>query len=96
MNCIEPEVEGLRPDAGTTGGLSLYGALRALGYPRLVLLTHWDRFNVGCDVAQQAAIERLRSFISELKAASPRTEVIVPKYFEPVAVESARQLENKY
>ncbi len=48
--------------------------------------THWDRFNVGYDVSQQPAIDRLQSFIAEVKEASPRTEVIEPKYFIPVVV----------
>ena len=57
--------------------------------------THWDRFNVPYGVSQQPAIERLQSFIAEVKAASPRTDVIVPKYFDPITVESSRQL-GKY
>jgi len=97
MNYIERDVDGLRPDAALIGAMperqEIYHyterLLRALGYPRLVLPTHWDRFNVPYDVSQQPAIERLQSFIAEVKAASPRTEVIVPKYFEPVAVESS-------
>jgi L-ascorbate metabolism protein UlaG (beta-lactamase superfamily) len=104
MNYIEREVDGLRPDVALIGAMperrEIYRyterLLRALGYPRLVLPTHWDRFNVGYDVSQQPAVERLQSFISEVKAVSPRTEVIVPKYFEPVAVESSRQPENKH
>lgn len=96
MNYIEREVDGLRPDVALIGAMperqEIYHyterLLRALGYPRLVLPTHWDRFNVPYDVSQQPAIERLQSFIAEVKAASPRTEVIVPKYFEPVAVDS--------
>lgn len=97
MNYIEREVDGLRPDVALIGAMperqEIYHyterLLRALGYPRLVLPTHWDRFNVPYDVSQQPAIERLQSFVAEVKAASPRTEVIVPKYFEPVAVESS-------
>jgi len=85
-------------NAGTTGGLSLYRAPASrLRLSRLVLPNHWDHFNVRYDVTQQAAIERLRSFISEVKASSfPRTEMIVPRYFELVAVESSRQLENNH
>lgn len=98
MNYIEREVDGLRPDVALIGAMperqEIYHyterLLRALGYPRLVLPTHWDRFNVPYDVSQQPAIDRLQSFIAEVKAASPRTEVIVPKYFEPVAVEPSR------
>lgn len=104
MNYIEREVDGLRPDVALIGAMperqEIYRyterLLRALGYPRLMLPTHWDRFNVPYDVSQQPAIERLQSFIAEAKATSPRTEVIVPKYFEPVVVESTRQLENRH
>jgi L-ascorbate metabolism protein UlaG (beta-lactamase superfamily) len=94
MNYIEREVDGLRPDAAVIGAMperrEIYQyterLLRALGYPRIVLPTHWDRFNVPYDVSQQPAIERLQSFIAEVKAASPGTQVIVPKYFEPITV----------
>jgi L-ascorbate metabolism protein UlaG (beta-lactamase superfamily) len=97
MNYIEREVEGLQPDVALIGAMperqEIYHyterLLHALGYPRLVMPTHWDRFNVPYNVPQQPAIERLQSFIAEVKAASPRTEVIVPKYFEPVRVESS-------
>ncbi len=98
MNYIEREVEGLRPDVAVMGASperkEIYHytqrLLRALSYPRLVLPTHWDRFNVPYDVSQQPAIERLQPFIAEVKAASPHTEVVVPKYFEPIAVAHLR------
>jgi len=32
------------------------------------------------------AAQRLQSFLSEVKATSPRSTVIVPKYFEPIAI----------
>lgn len=94
MNYIEREVEGLRPDVALVGAMperhKIYRyterLLHALGDPPLVMPTHWDRFNVGYDVSQQPAIDRLHSFIAEVKAASPRTKVIVPRYFVPVVV----------
>jgi L-ascorbate metabolism protein UlaG (beta-lactamase superfamily) len=94
MNYIEREVDGLRPDVALIGAMperrEIYNytprLLKALGYPRLVLPTHWDRFNVTYDVSQEPAIQRLQSFIAEVKAASPATTVIVPKYFEPIRV----------
>ena len=54
MNYIEREVDGLRPDAALIGAMperqEIYHyterLLHALGYPRVVLPTHWDRFNV--------------------------------------------------
>ena len=95
MNYIEREVGGLRPDVALIGAMPerhrIYHyterLLHALGYPPLVMPTHWDRFNVPYDVSQQPAIDRLQSFIAEVKAASPHTQVIVPKYFDPVMVE---------
>jgi L-ascorbate metabolism protein UlaG (beta-lactamase superfamily) len=94
MNYIERELEGLRPDAALIGAMperrEIYQytgrLLRVLGYPRLVLPTHWDRFNVTYDVAQDAALERLQTFIAEVKAASADTTVLVPSYFEPIVV----------
>ena len=94
MNFIEREVEGLRPDVALIGAMPerreihdyTTRLLRAIGSPRLVLPTHWDRFNVTHDVSQVPAIERLQSFLAEVKAASPKSEVIVPEYFKPIAV----------
>jgi len=94
MNFIEREVEGLRPDVALIGAMPerreiheyTPRLLRAIGYPRMVLPTHWDRFNVTYDVSQQPARERLQSFIAEVKAASPKTEVLVPAYFEPITL----------
>ncbi len=94
MNYIEREVEGLRPDVALIGAMperrEIFDytgrLLRALGYPRLVLPTHWGRFNVTYDVSQEPAIQPLQSFLSEVKATSPKSTVIVPKYFEAIAV----------
>lgn len=94
MNYIEREVDGLRPDVALIGAMPerreiheyTSRLLKAIGYPRMVLPTHWDRFNVTYDVSQAAAIERLQSFIAEVKAASPASVVMVPKYFEPIDI----------
>jgi hypothetical protein len=94
MNYIEREVDGLRPDVALIGAMpernEIYEytprLLHALGYPRMVLPTHWDRFNLPYDLSQAPAIARVRSFVDEVKAASPKTTVIVPKYFDWSAV----------
>ena len=94
MNYIEREVDGLRPDVALIGAMperrEIYDytprLLRALGYPPVVLPSHWDRFNVTYDVSQSPAIERLQSFIDEVEAASPKTRVIVPRYFDPISI----------
>lgn len=94
MNYIEREVEGLRPDVAFVGAMPerreihdyTGRLLKAIGYPRMVLPTHWDRFNVTYDVSQAPAIARLQSFLADVKAASPRSVVTVPKYFEAIEV----------
>jgi L-ascorbate metabolism protein UlaG (beta-lactamase superfamily) len=94
MNYIEREVEGLRPDVVLVGAMperrEIYDytgrLLRALGSPRFVLPTHWDRFNVTFDVSQEPAIQRLQSFVAEVKAVAPRSTVIVPKYFDSISI----------
>lgn len=91
-NYIEREIAGLEPDVVLMGaGASrkeIYDytgrLMRDLHYPAVVLPTHWDNFLVPYDVSQQAALEALQSFVKEITAASPKTRVIVPKYFEPV------------
>lgn len=96
MNYIEREVDGLRPDVAIIGASAEHREiyrytprlLRAIGYPRLVLPTHWDRFNVPYSASQQQALERVQSFVAEVKAASPNTQVIVPKYFHPIVVKA--------
>src|SRR5262249_9818107 len=94
MNYIERELEGLRPDVALIGAMPERNhiadytprLMRALGYPPTVLPTHWDRFNVPHTVSQQPARDRLQSFLAEIKAASPKTRVIVPEYFKPVTL----------
>jgi L-ascorbate metabolism protein UlaG (beta-lactamase superfamily) len=94
MNYIEREVEGLRPDVALIGAMPerreihdyTSRLLKAIGYPPVVLPTHWDRFNVTYDVSQAPAIERLQSFQADVKAASPTSVVTVPKYFEAIQV----------
>jgi L-ascorbate metabolism protein UlaG (beta-lactamase superfamily) len=100
MNYIEREVEGLRPDVALIGAMPerreiyQYTArlLRALGDPPLVLPTHWDRFNVPYSTSQQPAIERLQSFLAEVKASSPSTRVIVPEYFQPIVAKADKNI----
>jgi L-ascorbate metabolism protein UlaG (beta-lactamase superfamily) len=99
MNYIESEVTGLRPDVALIGAMPerqniddyTPRLLRALGNPPVVLPTHWDRFNVPYSVSQQPAVDRLQSFIAEVKAASPNTRVIVPEYFKPISLDAPHQ-----
>jgi L-ascorbate metabolism protein UlaG (beta-lactamase superfamily) len=95
MNFIEKELVGLRPDVAMIGAMPERNniedytprIMRALGNPPVVIPTHWDRFNVPYTVSQQPAVDRLQSFIEEIKAVSPRTRVIVPEYFKPIRLE---------
>ena len=92
MNYIEREIAGLEPDVVLVGaGASrkeIYDytgrLMRDLHYPALVLPTHWDNFLLPYEVSQQHALEALQSFVQEIAVASPKTKVIVPKYFQPI------------
>jgi L-ascorbate metabolism protein UlaG (beta-lactamase superfamily) len=92
MNYIEREIGGLEPDVAIVGaGASrkeIYDysgrLMRDLHYPALVLPTHWDNFLAPYSASQQTNLDALQSFIQEIVAASPKTKVIVPKYFESI------------
>ncbi|HLW53075.1 MAG TPA: MBL fold metallo-hydrolase [Candidatus Angelobacter sp.] len=96
MNYIEREVEGLRPDVAVVGAAGsrkeIYDysgrLMRALGFPALVLPTHWDNFTAPYSASQDQPLAALREFTEEIKAASPRSRVIVPKYFEPIVLDA--------
>ena len=94
MNYIEREIEGLEPDVAVIGAGSsrkeIYDytgrLMRALHSPALVLPTHWDNFLAPYSASQQTNLDALQSFAKEVVAASPKTKVIVPKYFEAIRV----------
>ena len=95
MNYIEREIAGLEPDIVLMGaGASrkeIYDyagrLMRDLHYPAVVLPTHWDNFLVPFEASQQPALEALQSFLKEIAVTSPKTKVIVPKYFQPIPLE---------
>ena len=95
MNYIEREIEGLTPDAVLVGAASsrkeIYDytrrLMRDLHFPVLVLPTHWDNFTAPCNASQQPAIDAVQSFVQEVTAASPKSKVIVPRYFEPILLD---------
>jgi len=97
MNYIEREMQGLKPDVVLLGAAGsrkeIYDycgrLMRALQFPQLVLPTHWDNFFVPYGGSQQPAIDAIQSFVEEVRAASPKTKVIVPKHFEPIALAPA-------
>lgn len=94
-NFIERELEGLRPDVVLVGaGASrkdIYDysgrLMRVLGYPAIVIPTHWDNFLIPYEASQQPALDALQPFIREINIASPKSRVIVPKYFEPISLQ---------
>jgi L-ascorbate metabolism protein UlaG (beta-lactamase superfamily) len=96
MNYIEREIAGLNPDVALVGAgnsrKEVYDycgrLMRALGYPAIVVPTHWDNFLVPYGASQQPALDALKSFTREIAAASPKIRVIVPKYFEPIVLEN--------
>src|SRR5439155_4089092 len=94
-NYIEREMDKLSPDVVLVGAgpsrREIYDytgrLLRALDFPAVVLPTHWDNYTEPYGASQQLAIDALQSFIQEVTAASPKTNVIVPKYFEPIPLD---------
>jgi L-ascorbate metabolism protein UlaG (beta-lactamase superfamily) len=94
MNYIERELEGLRPDVVLVGAnasrrenYDYCGRLmRVLGYPALVLPTHWDNFLLPYGASQRVALQALQGFLGEVTAASPHTHVVVPEYFQAISL----------
>lgn len=90
MNYIEREVDGLRPDvaliAAARPRLEIHEytrrLLRALGFPPLVIATHWDEQSFPYGAPQDERLREAERFVAEVKAASPRMRVIVPRHFE--------------
>ncbi|HLH06994.1 MAG TPA: MBL fold metallo-hydrolase [Terriglobales bacterium] len=97
-NFIEREITGLQPDVALIGaGASRHDIfdysgrlMRALNYPPLVLPTHWDNFLVPYDASQQPALDALQSFVQEIETTSPKTRVLIPKYFEAITLNDAK------
>ena len=96
MNYIEREIEGLEPDVVLVGAAAsrkeIYDysgrLMRSLHYPAIVLPTHWDNFLAPYSASQQPALDALKLFLQEIGAASPKTRVIVPKYFEAIPLDT--------
>jgi hypothetical protein len=96
MNYIERELVGLEPDVALIGGWCLpKGNLRLQRPPdaRPTLSSHRSPDALGqllvpFEAWQQAALDALQAFIQEIVAASSKTRVIVPKYFEPIPLDT--------
>lgn len=92
-NYIERELDGLRPEVvlvGVPGREQIHDytarLMHVLGNPPLVLPTHFDNHLEA--IGRAGTIGNLPGFIDEVRAASPTTRVIVPKYFEPIELPS--------
>ena len=99
MNYIEREMDGLRPDVALIGAIKPNGGygeiydymgrlMRALGQPKTVLPTHLDAY--GDPAARPAIAAARRVFADEVRRVSPKTRVILPTWFEPIVLGSAR------
>lgn len=95
MNYIEREMAGLRPTvallpaAHWRAEVYEYTArlMHALGFPPLVIATHWDAQSEPYGASQDAQLKQAQSFVQEVKAASPSTRVVVPDHLETVIVD---------
>ena len=98
MNYIEREVRGLRPDvaliAAARQRLEIHDytrrLMRALDHPPLVLATHWDEQSLPYGAPQDARLREAGVFAKEVKAASPRTRVVIPGHFQSHVLEPKR------
>jgi len=95
MNFIEKEIEGLQPDIILPGvnfsrlGIYKYTErlLTATNFPKIVIPAHWDNFRIPYGFSQEAAIEqKIKPFIEEVKAASPKSQVIIPVHLETITI----------
>ena len=99
MNYLEREVQGLRPDvaliAAARQRLEIHDytrrLMRALDHPRVVFATHWDEQSLPYGAPQDARLREADVFVREVKAASPRTRVVVPRHFESHFLGPARR-----
>jgi hypothetical protein len=61
--------------------------MRALGFPALVIPTHWDNYNVSYGASQAEPVKQLAGFVNDVKVVSPKTRVVVPEYFKPIVLD---------
>ena len=95
MNYIEREMVGLRPDVALIGAgpsrVEIHDyvgrLMRALGFPGLVIPTHWDNYNVSYGASQVEPVKQLGGFVNDVKVVSPQTRVVVPEYFKPIVLD---------
>jgi len=94
MNYLDRELEGLRPDVVLVAAarprreIHRYTErlLRVLGRPPIVVATHWDNQGLPFGASQDEALREAATFVREVKAAAPRSRVLVPRHFETLTV----------
>ena len=95
MNFIEKEIIGLRPDILLAGSANsrkeIYNytrrLLKATGFPKTVIPTHWDDFRVQYDAPQEKAIKsKVLPFIEDVERISRKINIIIPKHLEPILI----------
>lgn len=96
MNFIENEIKGLNPDillAGVNGSrLEIYNyterLLKLTNYPKIILPTHWDRYEPYEDeiAHEKARRDRVEPFIKEVSKISIEVQVIVPVHLETITI----------
>jgi L-ascorbate metabolism protein UlaG (beta-lactamase superfamily) len=97
-NFSERAISGLKPDVALVapfGRSQIHDftprLLKALNFPRIVLPTHWDNWERPVTQPPEDGRARLGNdgnldiFVNELKSASPKSGVVVLKYFESFA-----------
>jgi L-ascorbate metabolism protein UlaG (beta-lactamase superfamily) len=94
MNYIEREMVGLDPTVALIPAspwrLQIYEytqrLMAALGKPQFVVATHWDMQSAPYGASQDVQLEQAEVFVREVKKASPKTQVVVPRHFDTVLV----------
>ena len=67
--------------------------MKVLNYPATVIPTHWDSFTIPYNAPQDDQLKQLESFKKEIKRVSPKTKIIVPKYFQPISFPVRRSVQ---
>ena len=103
MNYIERELTGLRPDVvfvpAARPRLEIRDYTRrlllALGRPKVVVATHWDDQGLPFGAPQTEALERVKSFVAEVKKAAPRSQLVVPRHFETLVLSPSGRVSSE-
>jgi L-ascorbate metabolism protein UlaG (beta-lactamase superfamily) len=91
MNFVEREVAGLRPDIALVGAAPSHleitdytpRLMRLLGFPPVVMPTHADNFQAPYGSPLAVRTEWIEPFAAEVRAATPESELILPRHLEP-------------